>query len=95
MVKEYLPRDWEEKCKELKALQRGRQIKTPEELLTLVLLYMTEGESLQITSAMMKLAGMSVNKNAVHERIKGSWKWLEYMAKEVCQETGCLTEKPY
>jgi hypothetical protein len=94
MIKRYMPQDWEEKCKELGALQRGREIKTPEELLTLILLYMTEGESLQMTSAMMKLAGVSVNKNAVHERIKNSWKWLSYLSKKVCEETGCLTEKP-
>jgi hypothetical protein len=94
IIKEYLPNDWEEKCKELGALQRGRMIKTPEELLTLILLYMTEGESLQMTSAMMKLAGISVNKNAVHERIKSSWRWLSYLSKQVCQETGCLIEKP-
>jgi hypothetical protein len=94
IVKEYLPLEWEEKCKELGALQRGRMIKTPEDLLTLILLYMTEGESLQMTSAMMKLAGISVNKNAVHERIKSSWRWLEYLSKKVCQESGCLIEKP-
>ena len=94
MIKGYLPKDWEGKCRELKALQRSRSIKTAEDMLTLVLLYMTQGESLQITSALMKLSGISVNKNAVHERLKSSWGWLEYMAKQVCQENGFLSEKP-
>ena len=94
MVKEYLPEDWADKCRELGALKRGRGIKTPEELLTLNLLYLTEGESLQMTSALMKLAGIEVNKNAVHERIKKSWKWLEWMAKKALQENGFLAEKP-
>jgi len=94
VIKKYLPENWEEKCKELGALSRGRKIKTAEELLTLNLLYMTEGESLQITSALMKLAGISVNKNAVHERIKGSWEWLGWMAKSVLSEHGFLVEKP-
>jgi hypothetical protein len=94
VIKEYLPTDWEAKCRELGALERGRKVKTPEELLTLNLLYMTEGESLQITSAMLRLAGIEVNKNAVHERVKGSWRWLQYLSKAVCQETGYLIEKP-
>ena len=93
-IKEYLPADWEEKCKELGALSRGRKIKTAEELLTLNLLYMTEGESLQITSALMKPAGISVNKNAVHERIKGSREWLGWLAKSILSEHGFLVEKP-
>ena len=93
-IKEYLPTEWSSKCKEYGALQRGRSIKTAEDLLTLNLLYMTEGESLQMTSAMMKLAGVSVNKNAVHERIKSSGKWLGWMAKEVLSENGFLIEKP-
>lgn len=94
VLKEYLPSCWEEKCRELGALCRAREIKTPEELLALNLLYMTEGESLQITSALMKLAGINVNKNAVHERIKGSWEWLGWMAKSVLGENGFLMEKP-
>jgi len=94
VVKKYLPVKWEEKCKEFGALSRGRKIKTAEELLTLNLLYMTEGESLQISSSLMKLAGISVNKNAVHERIKGSWEWLGWMAKSVLSEHGFLVEKP-
>ena len=36
-----LPEGWELKAKELGALQRAREIKTPEELLRLILLYLT------------------------------------------------------
>jgi hypothetical protein len=42
----------------------------------------------------MKLAGINVNKNAVHERIKGSWEWLSWLAKSVLGESGFLMEKP-
>jgi hypothetical protein len=42
-VLDLLPEGWEEKAKELGALQRAREIKTPEELLRLNLLYLTKG----------------------------------------------------
>ena len=42
-IEKYLPEGWEEKSKELKALSRGRQIKTAEELLALNLLYLDNG----------------------------------------------------
>jgi len=48
---ELLPEGWEGKSKELGALQRAREIKTPEELLRLNLLYLTEGKSMSGTSA--------------------------------------------
>jgi len=50
-----LPEGWESKTKELGALQRAREIKTPEELLRLILLYLTEGKSFAGTSALIQL----------------------------------------
>ena len=52
---EMLPEGWEAKAKELGALQRAREIKTPEALLWLNLLYLTEGKSMATTSAISNL----------------------------------------
>ena len=38
---QFLPEGWEAKAKELGALQRAGEIKTAEELLRLILLYLT------------------------------------------------------
>jgi hypothetical protein len=54
---ELLPEGWKEKAKELKALVRARGIKTPEELLRLILVYLTEGKSFAGTSAIINLGG--------------------------------------
>jgi hypothetical protein len=63
---ELLPAGWEEKAKALKALVRARGIKTPEELLRLIVLYLTEGKSFAGTSAIIKVGGeFTLNKNAV------------------------------
>ncbi len=39
-ITKYLPKGWEEKARELKALVRARQVKTAEDLLTVILTYL-------------------------------------------------------
>jgi hypothetical protein len=51
-----LPEHWREKAKELGALQRAREIKTPEDLLKLIFLYLTEGKSFGSTSALLRMS---------------------------------------
>jgi hypothetical protein len=66
----FLPETWEEKAKELGAFRRARGIKTPEELLHLILLYLSKGKSFAGTSALLHLLGeASLNKTAVRNRI--------------------------
>jgi len=71
-----LPEGWEAKAKELGALQRAREIRTPEELLRLILLYLTEGRSFAGTSAITQLSGeAALNKMAVYKLSIRTW-WL-------------------
>jgi len=94
-VKRYLPEGWEEKAKEQGALKRRRNIKTADELLVLNLLHVKDGGSFQATSIMMKLtAGISLDKNAVYNRITSSWEWLRWMAEGVCRKQGMTIPKP-
>ncbi|MCL1820266.1 MAG: IS4 family transposase [Oscillospiraceae bacterium] len=94
-IEKYLPEGWEAKSRELGAFARGREIKTPSDLLMVNLLHMTAGESYQATSSMLRLtAGMSLNKNAVYERILKSGEWLQWLAREVCVSSGYMAEKP-
>jgi hypothetical protein len=90
-----LPEGWEEKAKELGALQRAREIKTPEELLRLILLYMTEGKSFAGTSAITLLSGeATLNKMAVYKRIRNSADWLQWLCENICRKTGLIVNKP-
>jgi len=92
---EYLPKGWAEKARETGAFTRARNIKTPEDLLALNMLYITNDGSFQTASAMMKLTkGISVNKNAAYERITASGEWLRWMAEELCAMQGATIEKP-
>ena len=92
---EMMPTGWEEKARELKALTRSRKIGTASELLKMNLLHLTSGGSFGGTSAMLKITeGISLNKNAVYERVCKSADWLEWMCVNFCRESGILVEKP-
>ena len=90
-----LPAGWEAKAKELGALQRAREIKTPEDLLRLILLYLTEGRSFAGTSAISKLSGeTSMSKVAVFKRMRNSADWLQWLCENIYRSRGYIAEKP-
>jgi hypothetical protein len=90
-----LPELWREKAKELGALQRARQIKTAEDLLKLIFLYLTEGKSFGNTSALLRMSeGCHLTKKAIYTRIGNSMEWLKWLCENLCRESGKLAEKP-
>lgn len=94
-ILELLPKDWENKCRELKVFQRGRGISNVEELLRLNILHVTEGGSFNSTSAITKLGdSANLNKTATYNRIKKSWPWLKWLCKNICRNAGLITEQP-
>jgi len=91
----FLPEGWEAKAKELGAFKRSRKIKSPQELLRLVLLYLTKGKSFAGTSALMRLLGdASINKMAVFKRIRKCGEWLKWICQHIYRQAGLLVEKP-
>ena len=90
-----LPEGWEAKAKELGALRRARVIKTPEELLRLILLYLTEGKSFAGTSALIQLLGESrLTKKAIHKRMRNSAEWLQWLCENIYRQAGLTAAKP-
>jgi hypothetical protein len=68
-----MPELWREKAKELGALQRAREIKTPEDLLKLIFLYLTEGKSFGNTSALLNMSeSYHLTKKAIYTRMCNS-----------------------
>ena len=90
-----LPEGWQEKAKELKALRRaGDYIKTPDELLRIILLWSEIG-SFGATSAFLRATGdYPLAKNAVRERVRGSVDWLEWLVTNFCRNSCFLAEMP-
>lgn len=95
-ITDILPEGWEAAAKAEGALQRqGRHIKTPKDLLRVLVLYGTEGKSYGMTAAILQITEeMPLTKNAVYERVLGSWKWLKWMCEHLCQEAGFLPAVP-
>ena len=92
---EMLPEGWEAKAKELGALRRSREIKTPEELLRMILLYLTEGKSFRGTSALMQLSGEGrISDVAVLKRMRNSACWLQWLCENIYRQAGLTVPKP-
>jgi hypothetical protein len=91
----FMPDGWEEKAKELGALVRARKVKTAEELLRLILLYLTAGKSFGGTSALLQMgSGFTLNKVGVWKRVKGSAEWLRWLDEHLCRQGGYLGTQP-
>ncbi|MDR1159149.1 MAG: transposase [Syntrophomonadaceae bacterium] len=89
------PEGWEEKARELGALERARNIKTAKDLLMLNLAYQTNGKSLGGTSALLKSGGsINLDKNAVYFRIQKSMDWNNWLTQNICRTAGIIFEKP-
>jgi hypothetical protein len=94
-ILEILPESWEEQARICGALTRSRKIKTAQDLLKVLLLYLTVGGSLGKTSAMLKLTEeISLNKNAARERITKSVPWLKWLCENICRNAGLIVTKP-
>ena len=91
----FLPEGWEAKAKELGALKRAREIKSAEELLWLILLYLTEGRSFRGTSALMRLSGkQEISDVAILKRMRNSGDWLQWLCETIYRQAGLTVEKP-
>ena len=93
---EQLPSGWEEKAKELGAMQRkSGVIRTAKSLLRLVMLYITNNGSFQMAAIGMGLTeGIKLSKVAAFKRLRKCGGWLRWMAKELCVSQGAIVEKP-
>jgi hypothetical protein len=87
VVTSLLPRQWRETAKELKAYQRVRGFKGPDELLRTLLIHIGEGCSLRETAARAKEGGIAeVSDPAILKRVRRASDWLQWMALGVMEK---------
>ncbi len=93
---EYLPKGWEEKARELGAMQRNSGvIRTAETLLRLNMLYVTNDGSFQMAATGLAMTeGKAISKVAAYKRIGKSAQWLRWMAQKMCEAQGATLPKP-
>jgi hypothetical protein len=91
----FMPEGWRGKAKELGALKRAREIKTAEDLLRVIFLYLTEGRSYAGTSALIGLAGdFHLSWTGVYQRILNSEVWLKWLCENIGRGGGLPGAKP-
>jgi hypothetical protein len=95
-ITDYLPKDWEQKAKELGAMKRDSGvIRSAKSLLRLNMLYTTNNGSFQMAALGMAMTeGIAISKNSVAKRVRNSGEWLRWMAMELCASQGAVIEKP-
>jgi hypothetical protein len=90
-----LPEGWEAAARELGAFTRGRKVKTPEDLLRLIFLYLTEGKSFGGTSAITKMGDeFHLTKKAIWARVGNSAPWLRWLCENIYRHQGVVVKKP-
>lgn len=96
VIAEQMPCGWEDKAKELGAMQRtSGVIRDANTLLRLVMLYITNNGSFQMAAIGMALTeDLKISKVAAFKRIRNCGEWLRWMAKELCATQGATIVKP-
>ena len=96
IIYKLMPAGWKEAAKTKKALRRGRNIKTPEELLRLNFLYQTHGGTYGLTSALTQISEnqIGLNKTAVEKRIVNSASWLKWLCENLSRQEGFIVSPP-
>lgn len=89
----FLPPGWQEKARELGAVQRYRRFENPEALLRTLLIHLATGCSLRETAARAKQGHITqVSDVALLKRLKAAGDWLRWMAAGVMQTW--VTKRP-
>jgi hypothetical protein len=90
-----LPEGYEKACYETKGIERKREIKTPEDLIRLALLYLTGGYSQIEMSVIAKELGIgNISDTAFMEKFAKCREWLEWLVSKIKPEAVIKYEKP-
>ena len=83
-----LPADYRELAIEFKAFCRGRKIKTPEQLLQVVLCYCGIDQVLRETAGTFTLLEERISDTAIHQRLKACLPWVKALLSRLLGAAG-------
>jgi hypothetical protein len=83
-----LPPDHAEIAYEFKAFSRGRKIKTPAQLLQVVMLYCGLGQALRTCAGSFSLLEERITDTAVHRRLRACGPWLKALLQAMLPSAG-------
>lgn len=93
---QFLPQGWEKKASETGAIQRHRNIKTNEDLLRVLFIYLADGLSLKDAAASATAGEIAdISAVGINKRLKQSGEWLLWIVQTMLKETkGQEIKKP-
>lgn len=87
VIEKLLPAGWEEQARKKRAFRRVRYIKSPGDLLRLLLVHAAHRGGLRQTVAQARLAGIgSLSSVALFKRLKSAGSWLAWIAAELSRQ---------
>jgi hypothetical protein len=85
----FFPEGWEEKARQSGAMIRARNIKTPSDLLRILLIHLSDNCSMKETVVRAKLASIAdISSVALLKKIKSSSEWFRWMCNELLKKRG-------
>lgn len=85
----FFPKGWDEKAHELGLIQRKRKIKSPSDLLRLLLIHLADNCSLKETSVRGKIGGIAdISAVALMKKMKLASEWFRWMTNEMIIKRG-------
>jgi len=93
-LKQFFPKDWNEKLKELGVINRERKL-TSEALVRMLLIHLADGCSLRETAARAKQAQMAdVSDVALLKKLKASSEWFRWFALSLLEKFEFKPDRP-
>jgi hypothetical protein len=91
VIAQFLPDGWQELARSTGALQRARQVSSPEVLLRLAFLYAASGLSLQQAAARATTTGLArISDVGLMKRMRNAEPWLQALATSVFEESASV-----
>jgi hypothetical protein len=85
----FFPKGWEEKAYQLGVMQRKRKIKTPSDLLRILLIHLADNCSMKEAVVRAKHGGIAtISDVALLKKIKSSSEWFRWMCNELLLKRG-------
>ncbi len=84
VLSSFLPDQWQEQARRLRAMRRARYIREPETVLRVLLLHLACGCSLAETAARAKASGLAqISSVGVFKRLRAAEPWLRWLAQQM------------
>ncbi|TXT53179.1 MAG: transposase [Promethearchaeota archaeon] len=95
LLMQFFPEDWEEMAYKLGAISRSRKIKSPADLMRVLLIHLTDNCSLKETVVRAKYGNIiDISSVALMKRLNKSSEWFRWMSNRLLFRRGIIIDSP-